>query len=212
MGDPGGHEHPVGRHAVASGPGMQAEDLARDAPLSDTRRPRSRCSLKRCWLSSRTIGRVWSSLAAALLQRAQGLGERPLQPGEVVGLAVMVRRELVGPPDGSVPYVFAGTLDKRSDIADAFRVRHRPAAAAGDVDRRGVGEHPAPPLVEVEVGPERPAGDPRVAVQPQLAINLERPGAVGRRPRDDLAVADDLELAEREDAAGGGAHADRARS
>jgi hypothetical protein len=38
----------------------------------------------------------------------------------VVGLAVMVRRELVGPADRSVPYVFAGTLDKRSDIADAL--------------------------------------------------------------------------------------------
>ena len=90
-----------------------------------------------------------SSSAAALFQCAQGLSERPLQPGEVVGLAVMVRRELVGPPDRSVPYVLAGTLDKRSDIADAFGVGHRPVAAAGDVDRRGVGENPATPFIEV---------------------------------------------------------------
>jgi hypothetical protein len=73
---------------------------------------------------------------------AQGLGERPLQPGEVVGLAVMVRRELVGPADRGVPYIFAGTLDKRSDIADAFGVGHRPVAAAGDVDQRGAGKNP----------------------------------------------------------------------
>src|ERR1035441_8840965 len=77
------------------------------------------------------------SLAAARFQRSQGRGERPLQPGEVVSLAVMVRRELVGPPDRSVPNVFAGTLDKRSDVADAFGVGHRPVAAAGDADRRG---------------------------------------------------------------------------
>jgi hypothetical protein len=76
---------------------------------------------------------------AALFQRAQGLGERPLQPGEVVGLAVMVRRELVGPPDRGVPYVFAGTLDQRSHIAGAFRVGHRPVAAAGRSGRAGPG-------------------------------------------------------------------------
>ncbi len=48
---------------------------------------------------------VFDSLpTAALFQRAQGLGERPLQPGEVVGLAMMVRRELVGPNwDMSLP-------------------------------------------------------------------------------------------------------------
>src|ERR1700756_951393 len=52
------------------------------------------------------------SLTAALFQRAQGLGERPLQPGEVVRLAVMMRRELVGPADRSVPHVLAAALDK----------------------------------------------------------------------------------------------------
>src|SRR6266496_6370044 len=52
---------------------------------------------------------------------AQGLGERPLQPGEVVGLAVMVRGELVGPAGRSVPYVFAGTLDKGPDIPGTDR-------------------------------------------------------------------------------------------
>src|SRR5215831_12695090 len=74
------------------------------------------------------------SPAAALVQRAQGLGERPLQPGEVVGLAVMVGREMVGPAHGGVPYVLAGTFDERPDVADAFRVGHRPITAAGDVD------------------------------------------------------------------------------
>jgi hypothetical protein len=53
---------------------------------------------------------VIHSLAGALFQRAQGLGERALEPGEVVGLAVMMRRELVGPADRSVPDVFAGTI------------------------------------------------------------------------------------------------------
>jgi hypothetical protein len=57
----------------------------------------------------------------AFIQGAQGLGERPLQPGQVVGLAVMVRRELVGPQGRGVPYVIAGALDKGSDIADALR-------------------------------------------------------------------------------------------
>src|SRR6516164_1320492 len=69
------------------------------------------------------------SLAAALFQRAQGVGERPLEPGEVVGLAVMVRGELVGPPNGGVPDVLAGALDEGPDIADAFGIGHRPVAA-----------------------------------------------------------------------------------
>src|SRR6516165_364604 len=73
-------------------------------------------------LALSTIGQARSSPAAALFQRAQGLVERPLQPGEVVGLAVMVRRELVGPADRGVPHVFAGTLDKRPDIADAVGI------------------------------------------------------------------------------------------
>jgi hypothetical protein len=42
---------------------------------------------------------------AALFQRAQRLGERPLQPGEVVTLAVMVGGEPVGPADRGVPHV-----------------------------------------------------------------------------------------------------------
>src|ERR1017187_4794417 len=112
------------------------------------------------------------SLAAALFQRAQGLGERPLQPGEVVGLAVMVRRELVGPPDRSVPYVFAGTLDEGPDVADAFGVGHRPVAAAGDVDRRGVSENLAAPFIEVVIDTKCPAGYPRVPVDPQIPADF----------------------------------------
>ena len=79
-------------------------------------------------------------------------------PGEVVGLAVVLRRELIGPADGGVAYVFAGALDKRPHIANAFGVGHRPVCAAGDVDRRGVGEDPAAPLIEVVIDAERPAG------------------------------------------------------
>ena len=71
---------------------------------------------------------------------------------------MMVGRELVGPADRGVPDVFAGTLDEGLDIADAFGVGHRPVAAAGDVDRRGVREDPATPFVEVVIGAERPAG------------------------------------------------------
>jgi hypothetical protein len=40
----------------------------------------------------------------------------------VAGLAVMVRRELVGPVDRSVPDVFAGTLDQGDAIAAQRRV------------------------------------------------------------------------------------------
>src|SRR2546430_2419537 len=145
------------------------------------------------WVSSRTIGRAWSSPAAALFQRAQGLGERPLQPGEVVGLAVMVRRELVGPPDRGVPYVFAGTLDERPDIADALGVGHRPVAAAGEVDRRRVREDPASPFVEVVIDAERPAGYPRVLFDPHFLADVGLPSAVGFCPRDDLAVTHDFE-------------------
>ena len=163
------------------------------------------------WVSSRTIGRAWSSPAAALFQGAQGLGERPLQPGEVVGLAVMVRRELVGPADRSVPYVFAGTLDKRPDIADAFGVGHRPVAAAGEVDRRGVGENPATPFIEVVSDAERPAGYPRVPVDPQFLVDFGLPSAVGFCPRNDLAVTHDFERTERENAAHRGVDTDRSR-
>src|SRR5271170_1107755 len=102
--------------------------------------------------------RIDRSLMAALFQRSQGLGERPLQPGEVICLAVMVRRELVGSPDRGVPHVFAGTLDEGPDIADAFGVGHRPVAAAGHVDRGGVGEDPAAPFIEVVIDAERSAG------------------------------------------------------
>jgi len=69
----------------------------------------------------------------------------------------MVGRELVGPPDRRVPYVFTGPLDQGPDIADAYGVGHRPAAAAGDVDRRGVGEDTAAPIIEVVIDAERPA-------------------------------------------------------
>src|ERR1700676_1362986 len=125
---------------------------------------------------------------AAIVQRAQGLGERPLQPGEVVGLAVMGRRELVGPPDRGVPYVFAGTLDDGPDVADAFGVGHRPVTAAGDVDRRGVRENPAAPFIEVVIDAERPAGYPRVPVDPQFLVDFGLPSAVSFCPRNDLAV------------------------
>src|ERR1700724_4844418 len=103
----------------------------------------------------------------------------------MVGLAVMVRRELVGPADRGVPHVFTGTLDQRSDIPDAFGVRHRPVAAAGDVDRRGVRENPATPFIEVVIDAERSARYPRVAVDPQFLADLGLPAAVGFRPRDD---------------------------
>src|SRR6202043_3830889 len=144
-------------------------------------------------VSSRTIDRTWSSPTTALFQRAQGLGERPLQPGEVVGLAVMVRRELVGPPDSSVPYVFAGPLDEGPDVAEAFGVGHRPVAAAGDVDRRGVRENPAAPFIEVVIDTERSAGYPRVPVDPQFPADFGLPSAVGFCPHNDLAVTHDFE-------------------
>src|SRR5262250_4025232 len=149
------------------------------------------------------------SPTAARFQCTQGLGERPLQPGEVVGLAVMVRRGLVGPANRSVPYVFAGTLDKRSDIADAFGVGHRPVAAAGDVDRRGVGENPATPFIEVVIDAERSAGYPRVPVDRQFLGDFSLPSTVGFCPRNDLAVTHDFERMEREDAAHRGMDTDR---
>src|SRR5580693_9232218 len=126
--------------------------------------------------------------SAALLQRAQGLGERPLQPGEVVGLAVMVRRELVGPADSGVPYVFAGPLDEGPDVPETFGVGHRPVAAAGDVDRRGMRENPAAPFIEVVIDTERSAGYPRVPVDPQFLADFGLPSAARFGPRNDLAV------------------------
>src|SRR5215472_17263392 len=123
----------------------------------------------------------------------------------------MVRRGLVGPADRSVPYVFPGTLDKRSDIADAFGVGHRPVAAAGDVDRRGVGENPATPFIEVVSDAERPAGYPRVPVDPQFLVDFGLPPAIGFRPGNDFAVAHDFQGAEREDAAHRGMDSDRSR-
>src|SRR5580692_11344699 len=104
----------------------------------------------------------------ALFQRTQGLGEWPLQPGEVVGLAVMVGRELVGPSDRGVPYVFAGALDQCPDIADALGVGHRPLTAASDVDRRRVRENPSAPFIEVVSSAGRSAGYPRVPVDPHF--------------------------------------------
>src|SRR5580693_2498307 len=104
----------------------------------------------------------------------------------------MVGRDLVGPAYRGVPDVVAGALDDGADIADALGVGHRPVAAAGDVDRRGVREHPAAPLVQVVVGAERPAGYPRVAVDTQFLADFGVPAAVGFRRRDDLAVTDDF--------------------
>src|SRR5215469_5440289 len=149
------------------------------------------------------------SPAATLFQRAQGLGEWPLQPGEVVGLAVMVRRELVGPAYRSVPDIFAGALDEGPDIADAFGVGHRPVAAAGDVDRGGVRENPAPPFVKVAIGADGPAGYPRVPVDAQFLADFGLPPAVGFCPRDDLAITHDFERLEGENAAHRSPHADR---
>src|SRR5580692_9376943 len=89
----------------------------------------------------------------------------------------MVGRELVGPADCGVPYVFAGTLDQRSHIADALGIGHRPVAAAGDVGRRRVGENPAAPFIEVVIGAERPAGYPRVPLDPQFLADFGPPPA-----------------------------------
>src|ERR1700758_3629264 len=105
----------------------------------------------------------------------------------------MMRRGLVGPPHRSVPDVFAGTLDEGPDIADAFGVGHRPVAAAGDVDRRGVRENPATPFIEVVIGTERSAGSPRVPVDPQSPADFGLPSAVGFCPHNDLAVTHDFE-------------------
>src|SRR5690242_6768860 len=104
----------------------------------------------------------------------------------------MVRRELVGPPDRGVPYVFAGPLDEGPDIADAFGVGHRPVAAAGDVDRGSVGEDRTTPFVEVVTDAERPAGYPRVSVDPQFLADLGLPAAVDFCPGHDLAVTHDF--------------------
>src|SRR5262245_59156339 len=112
----------------------------------------------------------------------------------------MVRGETVRPPDRRVPHVLAGALDEGSDIADALGVVHGPVAAACDVDRRGVREDPATPFVEVVVGAERPAGDPRVAVYLQFLADFGVPSAVGFSPRNNLAVPHDLKRAERENA------------
>src|ERR1700684_2509157 len=121
----------------------------------------------------------------------------------------MVRGDLVRPADRGVPDVLAGALDQGADVAEAVGVGHRPVAAAGDVDRRGVREDPAAPFIEVVIDAERPAGDPRVPVDPELLAVLALPFAARLRPGDDLAVAHDLERAEREDAAHGGVDADR---
>jgi hypothetical protein len=84
----------------------------------------------------------------------------------------MVGRELVGSPDRGVPYVIARTLDQRSHIADAFGIGHRPvAAAAREIDRRGVGENLAPPFIEVVIDAERPAGNPRVLPDAQFLVD-----------------------------------------
>jgi len=133
----------------------------------------------------------------------QGLGERSLQPGEVVGLAMVVRRELIGPADRRVPYVFAGALNQRSDVADAFGVGHDPVAAAGQVDRRGVRENPATPFIEVIIGAECSTGYPGVSVDPHFLADFGLASAARFRPRYDFAVAHDLERTEREDAAHG---------
>lgn len=99
------------------------------APRAATRVPRHHLMCRR------GTGRAGSA-AVALVQCPQGLGERALQPGEVAGFAMMVRRELIGPADRGVPHIVPGTLDERTDIADAVWIGHRPvAAAARDVDR-----------------------------------------------------------------------------
>jgi hypothetical protein len=127
----------------------------------------------------------------------------------MAGLAVMVRRELVGPSDRGVPYVFAGALDEGPDVADAFGVGHRPVAAAGDVDRRGVRENPAAPFIEVVVDAECSAGYPRVPLDPQFLADFGLPSLAGFCPHNDLAVTHDFERTERENAAHRGMHTDR---
>src|SRR5499427_7205888 len=99
-----------------------------------------------------------------------------------------MHRGLVGPEDRGVPYVVADTLDEGPEIADAFGVGHRPVAAAGDVDRRGVRENPATPFIEVMIDAERSAGYPRVPVDPQFLADFGLRSTVGFCPCNDLAV------------------------
>src|SRR5499427_7775337 len=104
-----------------------------------------------------------------------------------------MHRGLVGPEDRGVPYVVADTLDEGPEIADAFGVGHRPLAAAGDVDRRGVRENPATPFIEVVTGTEGSAGYPRVPVDPQFLADFGLPSAARFCLRNDLAVTHDFE-------------------
>src|SRR6201998_808499 len=108
----------------------------------------------------------------------------------------MVRGELVGPADRGGPDVLAGALDEGPDVPDAFGVGHRPVAAAGDVDRRGMRENLAAPFIEVVIDAERPACYPRVPVDPQFLADFGLPSAVGFCPRNDLAVTHDFERTE----------------
>src|SRR5215469_15475737 len=105
----------------------------------------------------------------------------------------MVRHELVGPADRGGPYVVTGALDECPDIPDAFGVGHRPVAAAGEVDRRGVRENPATPFIEVVIDTERSAGYPRVSVDSQFPADFGLPSTVGFCPHNDLAVTHDFE-------------------
>jgi hypothetical protein len=52
-----------------------------------------------------------------------------------------------------------------------------------------VGENPATPFIEVVIDTERPAGYPRVAVDPQFLADFGLPSAVGFCPRNDLGPA-----------------------
>jgi len=75
-----------------------------------------------------------------------------------------------------------------------------------------VGEYPATPFIKVVIDTERPAGYPRVALDPQFLADFGLPPAVGFCLRNDLAVTHDLERTEREDAVHRGMDADRSRS
>src|SRR5690606_20882725 len=122
-------------------------------------------------------GRCASS-PLTILQGAKGLGERALQPCQVVGLAVMEGGVRVGAAGCDVAYVLTCTLDERPHVPKAFRVGHLPRSADADVDRRRVREDGPPPLVEVCLGAERPAGDPRAPADPELTREGE-PGETG---------------------------------
>src|SRR5262249_36089978 len=129
----------------------------------------------------RTPARVALRGAEPLVERLAGLKKRPLQVGEVVVLAVVVRHSPGSVLAAQLSDVGKVAFDQGEHVLRRGGIGECPVLATRRVDRRGVGHDPPAPGIAVRDGSVRGAGhtgrQPGVAIYTDTLTQLQVPPA-----------------------------------